>query len=225
MIFGQRLGGDTGKARNQNKRLVANTVSVTQGSVTNPLGGPLRLIFDAVKAYGTDTHALLDKGAVPDLMSWNFSKKMTLAPTTTDCQVAVTRIFGKVFDCVEEVPVSCGSLVVLFNFLVVRNAPFDAITESTTLKSLQTNLDYGCQQIALKVRKREFILPLLIEPPVIDGTHNGSKDFTSSDESEDEQFYASSSSGSGDSDGGSYNEHELVLEILSKEPCGLDLRG
>lgn len=94
-------------------------------------------------------------------MSWDFWKELALAPTATDLQVTVVEgTVAQVVGCVDGVPVSCGSLVVPLNFLVVGNAPFGAILRSPTLKSLRANLGYGRKQIKLVVWKRELLLPL-----------------------------------------------------------------
>lgn len=150
-----------------------------------------------------DKHALLDTGAVPNLMSWDLCKKIALSPTATDHLVTVADgAVGHVFGCVGEVLVLCGSLVVRLNFLVVHNEPFYAIIGSQTVESLQENLEFGRQQVTLTVGKREVLLSLFGEPPVLDGTRTDSDNFTTAEELEDEQVPVSFSSELGGSDGG-----------------------
>lgn len=80
MNFGQLLPEDAGEARKQFKRLVSITIKVTQASEANPLDGPLRLNIVTVKADGTETHALLDTGAVLNLISWYLLQKTRIRP-------------------------------------------------------------------------------------------------------------------------------------------------
>lgn len=89
MNFFQLLRGDADEARKQLKSLVSKTVPVTQVSMESQPGGPLRLKFVAGNAYGTETYALLDTVAVPNLMSWEFWRMLALAPISTGRQVTV----------------------------------------------------------------------------------------------------------------------------------------
>lgn len=115
-------------AKEQLKKVVTKTDSVTQVSVANSLGGPRRLRVAAVEAYRSETHDLLDTGAISNIILWNFRKRLALFPMATDRQVTVADgTVAEVVGCVEEVLVSCVSLVVLLNCLVLRNAPFDSI--------------------------------------------------------------------------------------------------
>lgn len=137
MKFGQLLRGDADEDRKQLQKLVAVTVPVTQASVSSPLGGPSRLKFVAIKAYGTETHALLHTQAVTNLILWKFCKELALYLTVEELQVTIAN--GKVVQveiCVEVVSVSCGQLVLTLNLSVVRNAPLDAIIGSPTFESL-----------------------------------------------------------------------------------------
>lgn len=88
MHFGQLFRGDADESRKQLKKLVVKTVPVTQTFVNNPLCRPSRLNLVAMKAHGTRTYALLDKGVVANLISWDFfCLKSTKTPTATNRQV------------------------------------------------------------------------------------------------------------------------------------------
>lgn len=54
---------------------------------------------------------------------------------------------AQIFGSVKKFPVSCGAIVTPVGFIVVRNTPFDASVGSTTLQSLQVNLDLKRQQV------------------------------------------------------------------------------
>lgn len=155
MIFGQLLHEDAEESRKMLKRLVSNTVTVAQAS-------------------------LLDKGAVPNLISWDFCEKLVFAPMDTDLQVTVAdRTVAEVIERVQKDPISFGTLLVTLGLLVLRSAPFDIIIESPALEYMQAILYYERQQVTLAVRRKKVLLPLLSEPPVIDGMRTCSEEFTS----------------------------------------------
>lgn len=119
------------EAWKQLKRLVSKTITVTHASMESHPKFSRRVEVLDMKAYGTETHSLLDAVAVP------------LAPMSTDRQVTVAdRTFAEIFRCVQKVPVPFGTLVVPLGFLVVRNVPLDAIIGSSILESMQPNLNY-----------------------------------------------------------------------------------
>lgn len=140
MKLGQLFCADVDESRKQLQRLVVKTFLVTQAFLFNLLDGTRRLKVYAVMVYDTETHALMDTGAVP-VLPWNFCENFTLAPKATDHQVSIVggTIFH-VFVCLEEVSASCGSLLVLLTFLMLCYAPFDAIVGSTTLNYLRAGL-------------------------------------------------------------------------------------
>lgn len=74
------------------------------------------------------------------------------------------------------------------------------------------------------VEKREILLPLLSEPPVVDETRPDCDGSTLLGELEDEHFLTSFLSDSDRSDVESDTEHEILTVILNKEPCELNLR-
>lgn len=107
MNFGQLLCGNAYEAGNKLKRMVSKTVTVTQASMESHAGDFRRLKFLAVKAYGTETQAILDTDAVPNLMSWEFCETLSLAPMDTDRQVTVAdRTITEVIGCVRKIPVA-----------------------------------------------------------------------------------------------------------------------
>lgn len=55
-----------------------------------------------VKAYVMETHDLLDKRAVLNLMLWDSCQKLALAPTSMDRQMTVVDgTVAQIFGCVE----------------------------------------------------------------------------------------------------------------------------
>lgn len=68
MIFGQLFRVHADEARIPLRGLVPKIFPVTQALVVSPLGGPFPLNSVALNAYGTETHALLGTGSVPNVM-------------------------------------------------------------------------------------------------------------------------------------------------------------
>lgn len=118
--FGQPLRGDADcadDARKHLKRLVCKTLSVTHACTSSQPKCPRRLKFVAARAYGTEKHALMDMGAVPKLMPWDFCERLALSPTATDRQVTIDDgTVAQVIGCKQKVPVFYRTLVVNFGF-------------------------------------------------------------------------------------------------------------
>lgn len=90
-----------------------------------------------MELYGTENYALLDTGAVTNLISGDLCQKLALSPTEIDRQVTVADgTVAKFLGSVKGVPVSYGSIVSHLEFLVVKNTPFDVIVGSPTLEAL-----------------------------------------------------------------------------------------
>lgn len=143
----------------------------------------------AVRAYGMEAHPLLDTGAVPNVMSWDFLEKLALAPMDTNRQVSVAdETVAQVVGKVHKIAVSFGTLVVFLGFFVVRNAPFDAIIGSPTLEYIEEYLYNGHQQVAFTLGRKEVLLLYPSELPVVGGRRNDREDFTSTKESGSEKF-------------------------------------
>lgn len=109
--------------------------------------------------------------------------------------------------------------------LVLPISQLDTIIGSFALQSMQLILDYGNEKISLAVGKKNVLLPLFGEAPVNDGMQTDIEDFTSPGQFGGEHNTVKSSLESSGSDGGSYNEHELVLAILNKEPYYPHIEG
>lgn len=72
LTFGQLLRGDVDGATKVMQRLLGKK-NMPRGAVVSDLG-PRLLRFVQVKVYGTEVWALLDSGAVPDVMSAELSR-------------------------------------------------------------------------------------------------------------------------------------------------------
>lgn len=54
---------------------------------------------------------------------------------------------AQIIGCLQQNSITFGTTVVPLGFLVVQNAPIDAIIGCTILESMQANIDYGRPQI------------------------------------------------------------------------------
>lgn len=96
-----------------------------------------------MKFYSTETHALIDTGAVPNLIFQEFCARLSLSPKATDLKIKVTDgAVARVLGCFMYVPVSFGALFVLLDILMVRNYRYKVIVGSHTLEAMQACLDY-----------------------------------------------------------------------------------
>lgn len=94
----------------------------------NPLDGPSWLMVVLFNSFGTENYALLDKGAISNIILQDFGEKVTPAAVATHSQVTVAdETVAQVSGCVKGFTVSGVSLVVPLGFLVVPNVPLSAI--------------------------------------------------------------------------------------------------
>ena len=134
-----------------------------------------------VQVYGTDAQALLDSGAVPNIMSPYLVKRRSLTPESTKKHITVAD--GKSFPCfgsLRQVPVSSGGLVSKMDILVVTGTPFDVIVGMPSLEELQTCIDRGPQHVQVTVGAETIRLGLEMEEDrEKPGSGTDSEDFTS----------------------------------------------
>ena len=143
LTFGHLMRGDAEEAKEEILRLLAD--SNTRKSVAASASAtPRHLKVVAVRVFRTNVQALLDTGAVPNLLSTSLAYELglTVKPTTKN----ITVINGKRSICrglVENVPVSFAGIRVSMDFLVVDGMLFDVIIRSPALESLHAQLDLG----------------------------------------------------------------------------------
>eukprot|EP00737_Agarophyton_chilense_P002013 gb/GEZJ01002278.1/.p1 GENE.gb/GEZJ01002278.1/~~gb/GEZJ01002278.1/.p1 ORF type:complete len:592 (+),score=68.54 gb/GEZJ01002278.1/:824-2599(+) len=221
LTFGQLLRGDADETRKLLKPLLSGMVLIRHASFLHATSLPRRL-----KGIATDASALLDSGAVPNLLSWEMCNQLTLAPSPTSRRVIVADgSAADVLGCVKGVSISFRKIGVPLDLLVVKNTPFDVIIGCPTLEALQAQLVFSRQQVSLTIGAEEVLLQLYNEPPVVDGARTDSEYFVFLDDSGPDVFPAESVSSSSGSAGESESESELVLALVDREHHEPDLAG
>ena len=117
---------------------------------SSPIPRPRRLTLVQSKAYGIETEALLDSGAVPNLISEKLCNELQvkfehkpIGPTVADGHKA--RFLG----VISDVPISFDDLHISMEFFIMDNPPFDIIIAVPTLEALRGCLDFGLKQVTL----------------------------------------------------------------------------
>ena len=192
LTFGQLIRGDGEKAKSDIKRLLARGArvrrNVTAAVSTSSNVRPRRLKVVQIRAHGLPSEALLDSGAVPNLISEKFCKKLNL--TFEQKSVGLTVADGqraRSIGLVSELPISFEDLHISMDFHVMENPPFDVIIGVPTLEALRGCLDFGLQQVTLLAGDRKAVLPFeyaVIEVPAADESDTDSEDFTSDSEAD-----------------------------------------
>ena len=203
--FGQLVSGDAKAARREINGLLAGKARRRSG-----FAGPVelrlrRLRVTTVRVYGTAARALLDSGAVPNIMPPKLVQKLPLTPKATAKYITVAN--GNNAACVgilDHVPVSFGSLV-------VSGAPYDVIIGLPALEEIQACIDLGQQHVEVTVNNQKAHLELEMD--------SGLREDDSSTDRED--FTSDSATGPADS---SDYEAEYVLAVRDKEPFEPDSR-
>ena len=210
LTFGQLVLGDAESARREINGLLARKARRRPGFAGPVELQPRRLRITTVRVYGTEAHAMLDSGAVPNIMSPKLVQKLSLTPKATKKHITVAN--GKDEPCMgilEQVPVSFGNLVSKMDFLVVNGAPYDVIIGLPALEEIQACIDLGRQHVQVTVNNRKTRLGLEMD--------NGPREDESSTDSED--FTSDSPAGPAES---SDDETEYVFAVRDKEPFETD---
>lgn len=210
LTFGQLVRGDAESARKEINRLLTKKVRRGRGFAGHAETRPRRLRLVTVQVYGSDAQALLDSGAVPNIVSPQLVKRLSLTPEATTKHITVAN--GKNASCIgalHQIPVSFGGLVSKMDFLVVSGAPYDVIIGLPSLEELQTCMDLGQQHVEVTVDDQKARLGLEMD--------DGRKLVDSSTESED--FTSDSDAIPEDST----EEDEFVLALHEQAPFEPDL--
>ena len=117
-----------------------------------------------VQAYSQPTYALLDSGALPNVMSSSMANTLnvTLKPTNQSIRVAS----GTAEPCsriAESVPIRSGSITVHLDFLVVDGVPYDLIIGALVLVKLKAKNNMYKQIVKIRYEGKVEILNLEYE--------------------------------------------------------------
>lgn len=95
----------------------------------------MRVVEERVNS--TAVHALLDTGALPNIMTEHLSQRLNLTPGRTNRHITVAgngkrEVIGEL----RGVPIKLGDLTVPLNFLVLADTPFEVIIGLPTMEAL-----------------------------------------------------------------------------------------
>ena len=212
ITFGQLVRGDADDAKREMQKLFRSGTRKTKIATVGDTSFPRRLKLVPVKIYSKEAQALLDSGAIPNLMSSRLSDELSLIPSPTSRQITVAN--GDTSQCigtVSGVPVSFTDLVVPIDFLVVLNTPFDLIIGCPTLETMAARLDLRKQMVKLSFQGRTVHLGLEYDRSSTHVVNAGtdSEDFTSGVEGE------LNDTGESDDVSSLSDSEEYVVTILS----------
>ena len=189
ITFGQIARGDVDSVRRDLQKIFSGKVRKSAVHVTKDEDGktddpspPNRHQLVSVTVYSEPVYALLDSGAIPNVMSMKFAKKLNLEVTPTNRRIVVAN--GASDGCegvVSNVPVAFGSIVMRLKFLVIENMPFDIIIGDPTQIQMKAKIDKYHATVKLKLNGVTETLNLEYEPEFGD---NSEDDFTSETDSE-----------------------------------------
>ena len=210
LTFGQLIRGDGDEAKKEIRRLFTSRPRRPVAASIGTL--PKRLKVVAVQVYGTQMTALLDSGAIPNVMNASVASKLSLSPKPTSTKITVAN--GQKTTClgsIEDVPVSFNVTVTSLNFLVVSGSTVDILIGYHTLEELQACIDLGHQSVRMMIGNKSVKMSLEFDQvsPIVAGSETDSEDFTS-----DVESFASESSS---------EEETYVVAIFGDDPCNLNL--
>lgn len=152
--------GDADRAQ-KNLRKAIKDQSVRKNVVVPLTSAPKRLIIVIVQIHGHQTQALLDSGAVPNLLSTDIRDRMgtEMKDSLKKLTVANGDVSGTV-GSVTELRVGFDQFQVLLSFLAIDNPSFEVIIGLLTLKTLQAGIHLGTQTVTVRCDQEEIKLCL-----------------------------------------------------------------
>lgn len=163
LTFGQLIRGDADDAKVEIRKALAKGARAGRSVIAQAEDGAQhrQLKVVTVRMYGTPTQALLDSGAVPNLMSACLADTLYLSPLPTRKSITVADGHSTVSrGFLTGVHVSFGNVPVSFNFLVVDGTPFDIIIGCPALEMLQARIDMGEHHVTVTIGEQDVQLGL-----------------------------------------------------------------
>lgn len=226
LTFGQLMRGDSKEAEKELRRLftpLKARAAPRKASKANPAVNPkgdrvLKVV--PVQIYGTSTSALLDTGAVPNLISEELAKHLKLNPKPTLKTITVAD--GSNSSCIgrlRQIPVTFGRLTVHMDFLTVKDAPLGVIIGAPALEHMSAVMDLAGQFVDLTHDGTTVRVGL--EP-------DQGQPFTQEENSESELFTTDSSGNESDDEAEDTseedNDDDAYVVALAKEAPELPFR-
>ena len=182
LTFGQLLRGDAVHPRNQLRRVLAKPRRQKMAMAAAPTKIPRKHQLLPVTIYGHRARALLDTGAVPNLMSAQFAERLGVHVERSRQSIRVAN--GDVVDrvgVVKKVPVIFDDLVVPLNFLVLENAMYEVLLGMYSLTALKARFDLVKQEFTLEYDGNIVTIPLEYAAPYENPASDVSEEFTEYD--------------------------------------------
>lgn len=190
MTYGQILSGQAEEARKK-LRKVFPTSGKGQVLATPAAAEPERLKLIPVTISGVETQALLDSGAIPNLISVALVQELGITVYGTSKTITVAD--GTSSECigiVRNVRISIGEITKPMEFMVVQEPPVAVIIGSPMMETLNTKIDLGKRSVKMSYKGRKVHLGLDYESFKTATTEGetDSEDFTSDDSSSDDSI-------------------------------------
>ena len=197
LTLGQLIRGDADGLKADLRKILAGKVRSPALSL-QATTAPHRHQVLRVKVYSEETFALLDSGAIPNVMSLPMVERLNLELRPTERSVKVAN--GSTEACTgvaERVPIRFGEITVYLDFLVLPGAPYDVIIGAPALTNLRARIDMYKQCVRIRYKGKTETISLEYE-------HVGEAD-------SEEEFTSCSETDSADSGEGSDEEFVLTL--------------
>ena len=214
LTFGQLLRGDAAEAAKEIRRLFSPLKNRRLSKAAPALNVQNKrvLMVAPVRIFGREIRALLDTGAIPNIISADLARQLCLLPKRTKQRITVAD--GSSANCigrVKDVPITFGNLTASMDFLTIEKAPIGLIIGLPAMEDLQAKLDIGSRVVEIQLGKESARIGL--EPD--NGLHflpqggSESEDFTSLSTDE-----GASTTSSGEEDEGTL----IVAHVDSAKP-------
>lgn len=151
LTFGQVIRGDADDSMKKIRKLISRRSNLWRFLVGPVVRQPKRLKVVPVMRYGSQIDALLDSGAVLNLISTKLCDQLSLEPKDSSKKINSNGSSAVCKGIIYNVPIAFGGMSVPLDFLVIDGPLFDIIVGCPTLEMLHACLDLGSQQVKMRI--------------------------------------------------------------------------
>ena len=166
--LGQIANGDVDNVKKELQKIIAKNVKRTSMNVAGKgnrgLSHPSRQQLVELAVNSEAVYGLFDSGDIANVMSEKLANKLRLVLPPTERHIIVAD--GTSRSCagsISGIPVSCGSIVMRLDFLVIASVLYDLIISALSLVDMQAGIDMYHRTVTIRNHGETEVLNLIYE--------------------------------------------------------------
>ena len=154
----QLIRGDADRLKAGLRKVLSGKV-LSSALAINPSTAPQRHQVVRIQVYSEDTHALLDSGAIPNIISAQMVEKINLELKPTQRSIKVSNGSTERWSGIAKiVPVRFGEITVYLDFFVLPEVPYKVIIGATSLTDNRARIDMYDQYVKIRHKGKTEII-------------------------------------------------------------------